>query len=66
MTYLKQPDTQETAELDGIDSYTADAIQGAGNDGSNPAEWPDEVRNAARRNWRGGPEEFDRWVATFS
>lgn len=55
---------QEKPELDGLDEYDLAALNGEGYDASDPSQWPDELKSAARANWKGGPEAFDKWVAS--
>lgn len=57
---------QEVPELDGLDEYDLAALEGDGYDATNPSKWPTEVRTAARSNWKGGPEAFDKWAANLA
>lgn len=57
--------TPGTPELKGLDRYDLDALQGDGVDESNPNNWPTRLKKLARENWPDGPEDFDRWLATY-
>lgn len=51
------------SEVEDLDDADLDAIEGNGYDASDPNEWPEEVKAAARANWSEGPDAFDEWVA---
>ena len=52
-------------ELDGLDEWELKSLAGEiSYDPSDPSDWPEELKAAARRHWRSGPEAFDRWAAS--
>jgi hypothetical protein len=58
--YTVVPD--ETEDMDDVDIA---AVNGEGYDAGNPNDWPEDVRDAARKHWEDGPEAFAEWSRTF-